>query len=285
MPGAGVSWPTERRPTLRRVLMPNTGNHVYYQVDEATQTVHVLAIFTARNGRRGLVAKEPEALETLSSAPSLWCPYGATDSVRWRPTRCPLASTSRPARSIEDTWLWSNLVSVVAILVLDYWDSSNPFSRSLCSAKPPIRRGFFIAAAKRAKPFSSVQYAPAIAEVFVGSAVATKMRPSSAPEVAAFRLVHGSGWSLPTRGRACSCASVGAGPRSAMRDHPRHLGRTTSRSRVPTRWAGDRQRTRRHRSFTGGRHPAEARSLALARKTTLRLHSCGAAEDPKDELG
>ncbi len=51
VPGAGVPWPTARRPKLRRVLMPNTGNHIYLQVDEATQTVHVLAIWGAPRGR------------------------------------------------------------------------------------------------------------------------------------------------------------------------------------------------------------------------------------------
>jgi len=50
-PGAGVSWPTPRRPRLRRALMPQTANHVYFQVDEASQTVHVLAIWGAPRGR------------------------------------------------------------------------------------------------------------------------------------------------------------------------------------------------------------------------------------------
>ena len=47
---AGVPWPTARRPTLRRVLMPRTRNHVYFFVDEATQTVHVLALWGAPKG-------------------------------------------------------------------------------------------------------------------------------------------------------------------------------------------------------------------------------------------
>jgi len=51
VPGAGVRWPTAQRPKLRRVLMPNTGNHVYFHVDEATQTVHVLAVWGAPRGR------------------------------------------------------------------------------------------------------------------------------------------------------------------------------------------------------------------------------------------
>ena len=49
--GAGVRWPTARRPKLRRILMPRTENHVYFQVDEATRTVHVLAVWGAPRGR------------------------------------------------------------------------------------------------------------------------------------------------------------------------------------------------------------------------------------------
>jgi plasmid stabilization system protein ParE len=50
-PGAGVRWPTPRRPRLRRALMPQTGNHVYFQLDEAGRTVHVLAIWGAPRER------------------------------------------------------------------------------------------------------------------------------------------------------------------------------------------------------------------------------------------
>ena len=47
---AGVRWPTPRRPTLRRILMPRSGNHVYFLTDEATATVHVMAIWGAPRG-------------------------------------------------------------------------------------------------------------------------------------------------------------------------------------------------------------------------------------------
>ena len=50
-PNAGVRWPTARRPGLRRILMPNTGDHVYYEADEATQTVFVIAIWGAPRRR------------------------------------------------------------------------------------------------------------------------------------------------------------------------------------------------------------------------------------------
>ncbi len=49
-PAAGVGWPTPRRPDLRRVLMPETRNHVYFRVDEPTQTVRVLAVWGAPRG-------------------------------------------------------------------------------------------------------------------------------------------------------------------------------------------------------------------------------------------
>ena len=50
-PGAGVAWPTERRPTLRRILMPETQNHIYFRVDDTKQCVHVLAVWGVRRGR------------------------------------------------------------------------------------------------------------------------------------------------------------------------------------------------------------------------------------------
>ena len=50
-PGAGVPWPTARRPTLRRILLPRTANHVYFVVDEKAQAVHVLSIWGGPRGR------------------------------------------------------------------------------------------------------------------------------------------------------------------------------------------------------------------------------------------
>ncbi len=47
---AGIGWPTGRHPTLRRMLMPRTGNHVYFVVDEATGAVFVLAVWGAPRG-------------------------------------------------------------------------------------------------------------------------------------------------------------------------------------------------------------------------------------------
>lgn len=51
-PGVGTSWPTARRPDLRRVLMPRTRHHLYFRVDVARQVVEVLAIWGAPRGRR-----------------------------------------------------------------------------------------------------------------------------------------------------------------------------------------------------------------------------------------
>lgn len=50
-PNAGVRWPTQRRPTLRRILMPRTQNHVYFMVDTAANVVRVLAIWGAPRGK------------------------------------------------------------------------------------------------------------------------------------------------------------------------------------------------------------------------------------------
>lgn len=49
--GAGVRWPTPRRPNLRRILMSRSHNHVYFVVDAATDTVRVHAIWGAPRGR------------------------------------------------------------------------------------------------------------------------------------------------------------------------------------------------------------------------------------------
>lgn len=49
--GAGVRWPTLRRPKLRRILMPRTNTHVYFVVDEDTHVVQVHAVWGAPKGR------------------------------------------------------------------------------------------------------------------------------------------------------------------------------------------------------------------------------------------
>ena len=49
-PRAGIAWPTPRRPTLRRILMPKTQNHVYFRVDESKQIIHVVGVWGAPRG-------------------------------------------------------------------------------------------------------------------------------------------------------------------------------------------------------------------------------------------
>ena len=48
---AGVRRSTPRRPSLRRILMTRTNNHVYFVIDDATETVHVHAVWGAPKGR------------------------------------------------------------------------------------------------------------------------------------------------------------------------------------------------------------------------------------------
>lgn len=51
MPEHGYPWPTRRRPELRRALLHDTQNHVYYWVDRPAQTIRVLAVWGAPRGR------------------------------------------------------------------------------------------------------------------------------------------------------------------------------------------------------------------------------------------
>lgn len=50
-PGAGIGWPTARRPTLRRILMVRTQNHLFFMVDDSEQAIDVLAIWGASRKR------------------------------------------------------------------------------------------------------------------------------------------------------------------------------------------------------------------------------------------
>ncbi len=51
IPDAGVRWSTPRRPTLRRILMPRTKHHVYFVIDEVTNTIQVLSVWGAPRRR------------------------------------------------------------------------------------------------------------------------------------------------------------------------------------------------------------------------------------------
>jgi hypothetical protein len=46
-PTPGSPFPTGTRPTLRRMLMPRSICHIYFEIDEAKQTIQIL-----QNGRR-----------------------------------------------------------------------------------------------------------------------------------------------------------------------------------------------------------------------------------------
>ncbi len=50
-PNSGVPWPTAKRPNLQRVLMVETGNHIYFEIDERNNVVNVLALWGATRGR------------------------------------------------------------------------------------------------------------------------------------------------------------------------------------------------------------------------------------------
>ena len=44
-PYAGAPWPTKKRPTLRRILMPDTQNYLYYRIDERQNVLRVLSVW------------------------------------------------------------------------------------------------------------------------------------------------------------------------------------------------------------------------------------------------
>jgi plasmid stabilization system protein ParE len=67
IPGAGVRWPTPKRPTLRRILMERTGNHIYFRVDEAKGVVHVIAVWGAPR-ERGPKLSGPKGSAQVRSA-------------------------------------------------------------------------------------------------------------------------------------------------------------------------------------------------------------------------
>jgi hypothetical protein len=49
--GAGVKYTTKSGKIVRRVLMPKTRNHIYFEIDEIRQLVVVLAVWGAPRGR------------------------------------------------------------------------------------------------------------------------------------------------------------------------------------------------------------------------------------------
>lgn len=51
MPTPGSPFPTPKRPALRRLLMPKSRCHVYFEIDDAKQTIQILHIWDGRRER------------------------------------------------------------------------------------------------------------------------------------------------------------------------------------------------------------------------------------------
>ena len=49
--GVGSQFPTSRHPSLKRVLLPKSRCHIYFEVDEAKQTLQILHIWDGRRER------------------------------------------------------------------------------------------------------------------------------------------------------------------------------------------------------------------------------------------
>ena len=47
----GSPFPTEKRPSLRRLLMPRSRCHLYFEIDHASESIQILHIWDARRGR------------------------------------------------------------------------------------------------------------------------------------------------------------------------------------------------------------------------------------------
>ncbi|MCX5741447.1 MAG: hypothetical protein NT062_02990 [Proteobacteria bacterium] len=49
--GGGAPFPTARHPSLKRVLLPKSRCHIYFDVDEARQTIQILHLWDGRRQR------------------------------------------------------------------------------------------------------------------------------------------------------------------------------------------------------------------------------------------
>lgn len=47
----GVPFPTAKRPALRRLLLPKSRCHIYFEVDEANEAIHILHVWDGRRER------------------------------------------------------------------------------------------------------------------------------------------------------------------------------------------------------------------------------------------
>ena len=51
MPKSGVAYPTAKRPTLRRILLPKTEYHVYFALERNETVIVIHSVWGARRGR------------------------------------------------------------------------------------------------------------------------------------------------------------------------------------------------------------------------------------------
>jgi hypothetical protein len=49
--GVGQSFPMSRRPSLKRVLLPKSRCHIYFEIDDANQRIQILQIWDGRRER------------------------------------------------------------------------------------------------------------------------------------------------------------------------------------------------------------------------------------------
>ena len=49
--GLGSPFPTPSRPALKRLLMRKSRCHIYFEIDDASQAIHILHIWDARRER------------------------------------------------------------------------------------------------------------------------------------------------------------------------------------------------------------------------------------------
>lgn len=47
----GSPFPTAKRPALRRLLMPKSRCHIYFEIDDVNQVIQILHIWDGRRGR------------------------------------------------------------------------------------------------------------------------------------------------------------------------------------------------------------------------------------------
>jgi plasmid stabilization system protein ParE len=50
-PGIGSPFPTARHPNLKRILLPKSRCHIYFEVDDRTETVRIVHIWDGRRER------------------------------------------------------------------------------------------------------------------------------------------------------------------------------------------------------------------------------------------